>query len=341
MLSLDDNMYSSLCATLVNSTVPPLLNSSDDYRAFRKLIAEANAINRAWLQEPEPEAASVLQKKMTAAWQACHQWLLKQLHQNGLWCPEWFGWLAYTSFYNAHSQWQSVAYSFQLLNQYLQQSSDDWAASLQQSLSESIKRLGSIISDDNREPLLLPVLISTPLLHQFTLEQLKSAATAPGPDSATIANLESLNTLAEMLEKITEHAQRFGVLLTTRTVRSPVEEAIAILNRCLPPQTDSLNTDSDADSLDTPEDSIPAGHDTSNQPTINRERARTDLQHLIAFFRQNEPHSPVSWQLETALNCLDLSFPQLLSRMAGEEQQLRQDICRRLGMDDSPSIEDE
>ena len=340
MLSLDDNFYNSLCSILTEKSVPPLLNNSDEYRAFRKLIAEANAINRSWLQEPEAEAASVLQKKMNSAWQACHQWLLKEIHNDGLWCPEWFGWLAYTGCFKPKSVWQSVALSFRLLDQYLQQPSDDWDCALQESLRESIKRLGAIISDDNKEPLLLPPLLATPLLHELTLVQLRSTPAPGQPDSAAIANLASLNALSEALEKISEHAQRIGVSITTRTIRTLIAEAIAILTRCLPAQGET-----NAQSPDLPDTLSAAGNrDTARGPgqqsPMNRERARTDLQHLITFFRQSEPHSPVSWQLETALNCLDLSFPQLLSRMAGEEQQLRQDICRRLGMDDSPAIED-
>ena len=335
MLILNDNVYNSLCSILDKKSIPPLLNSSNDYREFRKLIAEANAINRAWLQEPEAEAAMVLQKKMNSAWQACHQWLLKKIHNDGLWCPEWFGWLAYTSCYYSQSVWQSVALSFRLLDQYLQQSSDGWDAALQESLRESVKRLGVIISDDNREPLLLPPLLATPLLHELTLVQLRSSPGPGQPDSTAIANLDSLNTLTNALAKIPEHAQRIGVSMATKTVLAPIAEATSILQRCLPAQTNSP-------SPDLPDTESVSHHHVTKQPSVmNRERARTDLQHLITFFRQSEPHSPVSWQLETALNCLDLSFPQLLSRMAGEEQQLRQDICRRLGMEDSPLVDDQ
>ena len=335
MLTLNDTVYNSLCSILDKKSIPPLLNSSNDYRAFRKLIAEANAINRAWLQEPEAEAAAVLQKKMNSAWQACHQWLLQKLHNDGLWCPEWFGWLAYTSCYYTQSVWQSVALSFRLLDQYLQQSSDGWDAALQDSLRESVKRLGAIISDDHKEPLLLPPLLATPLLHDLTLVQLRSTPAPGQPDSNAMANLDSLNTLASALAKIPEHAQRIGVSMATKTVLAPIAEATGILQRCLPAQTNSP-------SPDLPDTEPDTHHHVTTQPSVmNRERARTDLQHLITFFRQSEPHSPVSWQLETALNCLDLSFPQLLSRMAGAEQQLRQDICRRLGMEDSPSVDDQ
>lgn len=340
MLSLDDNFYNHLCSILTEKSVPPLLNSSDEYRAFRKLIAEANAINRSWLQEPEAEAASALQKKMNSAWQTCHQWLLNKLHNDGLWCPEWFGWLAYTGCYNSQSVWQSVALSFRLLDQYLQHMIVDEDLSLQESLCESLKRLGAIISDDNKEPLLLPPLLATPLLHELTLVQLRSTPAPGQPDGTAIANLTSLNALSQALEKIPEHAQRIGVPITTKTIRAPIAEAIAILRRSLPAQGET-----DAQLPDLPDTQPADSHDGTppapgQQSPMNRERARTDLQHLITFFRHSEPHSPVSWQLETALNCLDLSFPQLLSRMAGEEQQLRQDICRRLGMDDSPTIED-
>lgn len=335
MLTLDDNVYNSLCSILDKKSVPPLLNSSNDYRAFRKLMAEANAINRSWLQEPEAEAASVLQKKMNSAWRACHQWLLKKIHNDNLWCPEWFGWLAYTSCYYSQSVWQSVALSFRLLDQYLQQPSDGWDTALQESLCESVKRLGAIISDDNKEPLLLPPLLATPLMHELTLAQLRSTPVPGQPDSTAMANLDSLNSLTKALAKIPEHAQRIGVSMTTKTVLAPIAEAASILQRCLPAQTNTPSSDQPDG------ESVTHNHVTKQSSAMNRERARTDLQHLITFFRQSEPHSPVSWQLETALNCLDLSFPQLLSRMAGEEQQLRQDICRRLGMEDSPTVDDQ
>ena len=202
-------------------------------------------------------------------------------------------------------------------------------------MRESVKRLGAIISDDHKEPLLLPPLLATPLLHELTLVQLRSTPAPGQPDSTAIANLDSLNTLASALAKIPEHAQRIGVSMATKTVLAPIAEATSILQRCLPAQTNGPSPNlPDTESV---------SHDqVTKQPSVmNRERARTDLQHLITFFRQSEPHSPVSWQLETALNCLDLSFPQLLSRMAGEEQQLRQDICRRLGMEDSPLVDDQ
>ncbi|MFK0573526.1 hypothetical protein [Endozoicomonas sp.] len=333
MIILNEKLYSSLCPLLADSGTPHLLNSASEYRAFRKLIAEANSASRAWLQEPDAEAAVILRKNLFGAWQECHHWLLTIMNNNALWSPEWLGWLAYTSLYIPESMWQSFSFSFLLLDHCLEQTPVDLSGDIQKSFNESLDRLAAMVSDKSTEPLLLSPMMETKLLNNLSLREIK--ADSPGqhsPDSFSTDNFNSLQSLAVPLDKLPEHFNRFGRTLPIKKIKSVISDTITVLSQCLPTQQ-SAEEEITADCLGD-DKKASSGH----PKTMNRDFARDNLQNLITFFRQTEPHSPVSWQLETALNWLDLSFPELLFRMTGEQQELHQDICRRLGMVDTALI---
>lgn len=341
MIILNENLYLSLSSHFTDSFVPPLLHGTDQYRFLRKLIAEANSVARAWLQEPDVEAAINLRKSLFSAWQECHQWLLGETKSKALWSPEWFGWLAYSGLYTPESPWQSFCLSFLLLDLCLERVPTDCSSDIKESFCESLGRLASMISDESKEPLFLAPLLETELLNNHSLKDIKAINQGyETPDRLSADILSSLQSLAESWEKLPGHFKRFGQIIHLEKIKSVINDAILVLNQCVPKSqsveqeiTDGLQT---SDSM--------GGDGLTVTPmapkVLNRDSARVTIQELLTFFRQTEPHSPVSWQLETALNWLDLSFPELLLKMTGEQQELYQDISRRLGMVDTLSIEE-
>ncbi|WP_139117581.1 hypothetical protein [Endozoicomonas atrinae] len=337
---MNENLYAALCSLFADSDPLPLLNSTSEYRVFRKLIAEANSVARAWFQEPDVEAAASLRKNLFSAWQECHQWLLGEMKSKALWSPEWLGWLAYTSLYVPEFSWQSFSFSFLLLDRCLEKVPADLSSENQKYLYDSLGRLASMVSDESAEPLLLPPLQETALLNNLSLTEIKADSERQGtPDRLSSDNLSSLQSLAGPLEKLPGHFNRFGRTIHLRKFRSVINDAIAVLSQCVPSSQCAESEMADCEGVsDCSDDDAMSATSPERPKTMNRDYARDSLQELITFFRQTEPHSPVAWQLETALNWLNLSFPELLLKMTGEQQELYQDICRRLGMIDAVSI---
>ena len=341
MIILNENLYLSISSRFADSVVLPLSHGTDQYRFLRKLVAEANSVSRAWLQEPDVEAAINLRKKLFSAWQECHQWLLGEMKSKALWSPEWIGWLAYSGLYSVESPWQSFCFSFLLLDLCLEQVPADFSSDIKESFCESLGRLACMISDESKEPLFLAPLLETELLNNHSLRDIKANSQGyETPDRFSADILSGLQSLTASLEKLPGHFNRFGQIIHLEKIKSVINDAVLVLNQCVPNSqsaeqeiTGGLQT-----SDSTGDDNMSA---TPLAPkALNRDGARLTIQELLAFFRRTEPHSPVSWQLETALNWLDLSFPELLLKMTGEQQELYQDISRRLGMVDTLSIEE-
>ncbi|WBA83389.1 hypothetical protein [Endozoicomonas sp. GU-1] len=291
------------------------------------------------MQEPDAEAAINLRKSLFSAWQECHQWLLGETKSNALWSPEWFGWLAYSGLYTLESPWQSFSFSFLLLDLCLEQVPTDCSSDIKESFCESLGRLASMISDESKEPLFLAPLLETELLNNHSLKDIKAISQGyETPDRFSTEILNSLQSLAESWEKLPGHFKRFGQIIHLEKIRSVINDAILVLNQCIP---DSQPVAQEiTDGLQTSDSTCDGSMSVSPlaSKVLNRDSARLTIQELLTFFRRTEPHSPVSWQLETALNWLDLSFPELLLKMTGEQQELYQDISRRLGMVDTLSI---
>lgn len=349
MIILNENLYLSLSSRFVDSVELILLNDTTEYRFLRKLIAEANSISRSWLYEPDADVAISLKKNLINAWQKCHQWLLGEIKGKALWSPEWFGWLAYTSLYSPESPWQSFCYSFLLLDLCLERVPADFSGNSRESFLESLGRLASMISDESREPLFLTPLLETELLNNHSLREIKEDNQEQKvPDRSSSDTLKCLQSLSESLEKLPEHFNRFDRIIHLEKMKTVISDAVLVLNQCIPGSRSSdQETDQGTDqessachqlSDSTGDNGIPAGQ--SAPKVMDRDSARLTIQELLAFFRRTEPHSPVSWQLETALNWLDMSFPELLLKMTGEQQEIYQDISRRLGMIDTLSIGD-
>ena len=314
-----------------------LSTTSDEYRMLRSLLVEANSVTRAWMQEPEEEEAVRLQKLQAQAWQDCHNWLISEL-QKEHWSPEWLGWLMLSSLYT-EAPWESSAVAFELLDDLLVHCSGKISEENLSLYSEALKRMGSIFLDESGQPPILQVLDSTLLVDGLSLLEAGKADTKQlAVDVAlTISNLSCLRRLLVVAEKMPAYFQAYDQNAHVNKMTSRIQTGVGVLQNCLPeeerqdsslPEHISDAAISEAVNLDGAQISDMT---TSNQ-VPNRENARRQLQELIIFFRQTEPHSPVSWQLEKALDWLDLSFPDLLLKMTDGRQILCDEICRRVGL---------
>src|SRR5690606_20398383 len=60
------------------------------------------------------------------------------------------------------------------------------------------------------------------------------------------------------------------------------------------------------------------------QQIQNREQVLRSLKQAAEFFRQTEPHSPISYALEQVLHWSDLSLPELLQEMMDDSSSRNQ-----------------
>ncbi|MCK6265165.1 type VI secretion system ImpA family N-terminal domain-containing protein [Vibrio sp. ZSDE26] len=65
----------------------------------------------------------------------------------------------------------------------------------------------------------------------------------------------------------------------------------------------------------------------------NRDQAFHELRKISDYFKQAEPHSPISFLLERAIRWGYLSLPELLEEMVGKDTQMLQQINQLTGMD--------
>ena len=68
-----------------------------------------------------------------------------------------------------------------------------------------------------------------------------------------------------------------------------------------------------------------------NTQTLTREKALFDLQNIANYFRESEPHSPVSYLIEQSINWSKKSLPELLQELISDEP-ARSDYFRLAGI---------
>lgn len=323
-----------------------LSTTSDEYRTLRSLLAEANSATRAWMQEPEEEAATRLFDVMSKAWLDCHEWALTCLDQGG-WSPEILGWMALTGLYS-EAPWQALSLSFQLLEALLIAAPDKLSDSEQDDYSGALKRLGSIILDESGQPPILAPLSEAALINGMTLPEVSSMNLDElTPDLNWVkSNLAELNKLTAILEKLPDFFKVFNQPAHLKKFKVKLDSCIQVLKHYAPEEVEGseensleANESTNSSTVEQTAESDSKGSvsetkiaNGGNALTMDRENARAQLQDLVTYFRMTEPHSPVSWQLEKALDWIDLSFPELLFRMTGERQELHNEICRRVGL---------
>jgi type VI secretion system protein ImpA len=71
-----------------------------------------------------------------------------------------------------------------------------------------------------------------------------------------------------------------------------------------------------------------------------RDDAFRTLKQVAEFFRRTEPHSPVSYLLEQAVRWGQMTLPELMTELISEEQ-IRQEVLRRVGIPPAPRRETE
>ena len=335
-------MFLKLQGGLENSPELSLCTTTDNYRVIRSRLAEANYATRKWLQEPDEEAANRLDDVQVKAWRTCHDSLLEVLN-SGQWSPEWLGWLGLSGLY-CNSPWQVLNNALKLLVIFFQLYSDRKGDDFQ----AAVLRSGSILLDESGEPpLLLPVTEQADLIGGRKLASLLKGYPddMPFDPGEAAANLQSLTSILEALEQLQELFQALHRPAHVKQLSVKISRGIDIL--------ESLSGDTGKGSAGIPAaETTPAATGLLPEreqveragrvksvaeprwiPTVNdREQAKQSLRELIVFFRTTEPHSPVSWQLEKAMGWLDMSFPELLLKMTGEQRALHDEICRRVGL---------
>ncbi|MGI9274852.1 MAG: hypothetical protein ACR2PT_08395 [Endozoicomonas sp.] len=334
MMTLNDELIQTWLAALNDSGDLVLSTTAEEYRMLRTFLAEAHSATRAWRQEPEEAEASRLREVQVKAWRNCHDWLLEALNK-GQWSPEWLGWLAYSSLFT-ESPWMNLALSFKLLDGFFQncpEQSEDYTA--------AVKRLGSILLDESGEPPILGPLVDAALVNGLSLTEVKKLDIDElSPDLDWIcSSCDDLKSVKLILDKLPAYFQTVDQPAHIKKLAVSLNSCIDVLQHYIPAEVYGAYNESGTQ-MANPVEEITARESIQKQPVplqaveegMSRERARTRLQELVAYFRQAEPHSPVSWQLEKALDWLDLSFPELLFKMTGERQDLHNEICRRAGL---------
>ncbi|MGF1722362.1 type VI secretion system ImpA family N-terminal domain-containing protein [Vibrio kyushuensis] len=72
---------------------------------------------------------------------------------------------------------------------------------------------------------------------------------------------------------------------------------------------------------------------SGNLSVTSRDQAFHELRKIADYFKQAEPHSPISFLLERAIRWGYLSLPELLEEMVGRDSQMLQHINQLTGMD--------
>ena len=103
----------------------------------------------------------------------------------------------------------------------------------------------------------------------------------------------------------------------------------AVLNEISSPNPEVPDLSSSIDSEVT---SVPTQINTQTQ-LQNRDQAFQHLRHIADFFRDTEPHSPVSFLLERAIRWGYMSLPELLQEMTVGNSTVIQQINQLTGMD--------
>lgn len=132
------------------------------------------------------------------------------------------------------------------------------------------------------------------------------------------ASLAALNGLSEAFaEKVGHDAPPAGAL---RAMLNTILDAVRVFASDKLEQYASSVAVQDADELDEPDDSTEPGDDTQSPgpargPIANREDALRQLLKIAAYFREHEPHSPISYTLEEMVRRGRMPLPQLLDEL--------------------------
>jgi type VI secretion system protein ImpA len=89
-----------------------------------------------------------------------------------------------------------------------------------------------------------------------------------------------------------------------------------------------------------PQDAREAGvaneHIATNSPITSRQEAFQVLSRVSEYFRQAEPHSPISYALEQVVRWGGMSLPELLAELV-TDRSAREEIFKRTGITEGPS----
>lgn len=89
-----------------------------------------------------------------------------------------------------------------------------------------------------------------------------------------------------------------------------------------------------SDPMSTPtQASVSVAQSVAVKPVTSRDQAFQQLRELSEFFKQTEPHSPISFLLERAIRWGYMSLPELLQEMTGGNSSVMQHINQLTGMD--------
>jgi len=178
---------------------------------------------------------------------------------------------------------------------------------------------------------------------EFTLEHFRSALNL-------VTEAAELTDFDQQLTEAINEAKTFDALLTThskahvgisqiiddlgklqRWYRGLIEDRLKYIIASTPAEQVEANTESSAASEGGGEANSPVGAPTS---ISNREQALSRLLQVATYFRNSEPHSPVSYALEQAVRWGKMPLPELLRDLVANDSVLTE-MYRRMGIQEN------
>lgn len=114
-----------------------------------------------------------------------------------------------------------------------------------------------------------------------------------------------------------------------------VEALKASIPRQLAPTAEKIEESLDLSNIEQREFSLGSLSSLESMTIANREQAFENLLRVASYFRETEPHSPVSYALEQAVRWGRLPLPELLRDLVADEGVLSS-VYRRMGIQDPP-----
>lgn len=118
-------------------------------------------------------------------------------------------------------------------------------------------------------------------------------------------------------------------------IREALDEVVAGYRLLIGHTVDAVSTD---EAASTPEATIPAIAPATPRPIATREDAFAELLRIADFFRRSEPHSPISYALETLVARGRMTFIDLLSELMPDPAQ-RKLVLQHAGIHPKPEAQ--
>ena len=169
-----------------------------------------------------------------------------------------------------------------------------------------------------------------------TLEDFQNAG-----KKATIQELlEQSATIASTIREVNQYYDTLTSLASASLEVSKIEKSLAEYSNCFDQLTKNRLTslqqtvDTQTGLTTETDEAVPGtlrGVSMLNNQIMTRDDALEGLLKVADFFRQTEPHSPVSYALEQAVRWGRMPLPELLGDLISD-QNVRDEMFRRLGI---------